>query len=101
MSTDGVSSDNLFQPEQGSQTARRSCIFTGRRTVAGWKKAEKGRRKDGGVGNKVKSRTKRKVKPNLRKVSMVIDGQVVRAYVSTKAIRSGLVIKPSRVKAKG
>ncbi len=72
----------------------RVCHFTGRRTVAGWTKCEKGKRRDGGVGNKIKGRTKRAVKPNLRKVRAVIDGKVVRVYASTKAIRSGLVIKP-------
>jgi large subunit ribosomal protein L28 len=72
----------------------RVCIFTQRHTVAGWTKAEKGKRKDGGVGNKVKGRTKRKVKPNLRKVRAVIDGKTVRVYASTKAIKSGFVVKP-------
>jgi len=77
---------------------RRSCHFTGRKTVAGWQKAEKGKRKDGGVGNKVKGRTKRKVKPNLRKVRCLIDGEVKRVYVSTRAIKSGLVVKPVKQK---
>ncbi len=72
----------------------RVCAFTGRRTVAGWTKSEKGKRKDGGVGNKVKGRTKRKVKPNLRKVRAVIDGKPCRVYASTRAIKSGLVVKP-------
>ena len=75
----------------------RVCHFTGRRTVSGWKKVEKGKRKDGGVGNKVKSRTKRLVKPNLKKVRAVVDGKVVRVYASTKAIKSGLIVKPSKV----
>ena len=35
------------------------CHFTGRKTVSGWTKSEKGKRRDGGVGNKVKGRTKR------------------------------------------
>jgi large subunit ribosomal protein L28 len=72
----------------------RVCHFTGRKTVTGWTKSEKGKRRDGGVGNKVKGRTKRKVKPNLKKVRCVIDGKVVRVYASTRAIRSGLVVKP-------
>ena len=73
---------------------RRSCHFTGRKTETGYKKAEKGAVRKGGVGNKVKSHTKRKVKPNLKKVRAVIDGKVCRVYASTKAIKSGLVIKP-------
>ncbi|MFW5844900.1 MAG: 50S ribosomal protein L28 [Planctomycetota bacterium] len=73
----------------------RVCTFTGRRTVTGWQKSEKGKRKDGGVGNKVKGRTKRKVRPNLRKVRTVVDGKTVRVYASTRAIKSGLVVKPT------
>ncbi|TVR09863.1 MAG: 50S ribosomal protein L28 [Planctomycetota bacterium] len=76
----------------------RVCAFTGRRTVAGWQKVEKGKRRDGGVGNKVKGRTKRMVKPNLRKVTTVIDGKVVKVYASARAIKSGLVVKPLKVK---
>ena len=72
------------------------CHFTGRRTVSGWTKSEKGKRKDGGVGNKVKGRTKRAVKPNLKKVRAVVDGKVVRVWASTKAIKSGMVVKPGK-----
>ena len=61
------------------------CHFTGRKTITGWIKSEKGARRDGGVGNKVKGRTKRKVKPNLKKLR--IQAGVFRA-----------VFKPSKVK---
>jgi large subunit ribosomal protein L28 len=73
------------------------CYFTGRKTITGWIKAEKGARRDGGVGNKVKGRTKRKVKPNLKKLRIVVDGQIKRVWVSTSAIKRGLVVKPSKV----
>ena len=43
------------------------CFFTGKKTQTGWIRAEKGARRDGGVGNKIKGRTKRKVKANLKK----------------------------------
>lgn len=76
----------------------RVCAFTGRRTTAGWQKVEKGKRRDGGVGNKVKGRTKRMVKPNLRKVTTVVDGKVVKVYASARAIKSGFVVKPIKVK---
>ncbi|MBN8526672.1 MAG: 50S ribosomal protein L28 [Planctomycetes bacterium] len=77
----------------------RECVFTGRRARGGWTKAEKGARRDGGVGNKIKGRTKRLVKPNLKKLRVVIDGEVQNVWVSTKAMRQGLVVKPMRVKA--
>ena len=73
------------------------CYFTGRKSQSGWTKAEKGAVRDGGVGNKIKGRTKRRVKPNLRKLRCVIDGQIKSVWVSTRAIKSGLVVKPSRV----
>ncbi len=76
----------------------RVCHFTGRRTQSGWTKAEKGATRDGGVGNKIKGRTKRQVKPNLKKVKAMIDGEVRSIYVSTRALKKGWVIKPSRVK---
>ncbi len=76
----------------------RVCYFTGRRTTSGWTKAEKGATRDGGVGNKIKGRTKRMVKPNLKKVKAMIDGEVRSIYVSTRALKKGWVIKPSRVK---
>ena len=77
----------------------RVCHFTGRKTSSGWTRAEKGAVRDGGVGNKIKGRTKRLVKPNLKKLRCVINGEVKSVYVSTRAIKKGLVIKPSRVKA--
>jgi large subunit ribosomal protein L28 len=77
----------------------RACVFTGVRARGGWTKAEKGARRDGGVGNKVKGRTKRLVRPNLKKLKCVIDGKVENVWVSTSAIKRGLVVKPSKVKA--
>ncbi len=52
----------------------------------------------GGVGTKITGITSRKFKPNIQKVRALIDGQIVRIKVSTKAIKSGLVIKPARRK---
>ncbi len=76
----------------------RKCVFTDRVARGGWTKAEKGARRDGGVGNKIKGRTKRMVKPNLKKLAIVLDGKVQRVWVSTKAMRQGLVVKPMKVK---
>ncbi|MEK7412866.1 MAG: L28 family ribosomal protein [Planctomycetota bacterium] len=77
----------------------RVCVFTGRRARGGWTKAEKGARRDGGVGNKIKGRSRRLVKPNLKKVRIMLDGKIQSVYVSTRAMKKGLVIKPLRVKA--
>jgi len=75
----------------------RVCHFTGKRTTVGRAYARRGKAKYlGGVGRKVTGRTKRKFKPNIQRVRAVIDGQVVRVAVSTKAIRDGLITKPAR-----
>ena len=75
----------------------RVCALTGKRTHAGRRYSRRGKAKYlGGVGRKITSKTKRKFKPNLQKVRAVVNGRVVRLRVSTRAIRSGLVVKPTK-----
>ncbi len=73
----------------------RVCYFTGKKTSFGNQKTHRGKAKYlGGVGTKVTGITARKFRPNIQKVRAIIDGQIVRVKVSTKAIRSGLITKP-------
>lgn len=73
----------------------RVCQFTGKKTTFGNQKTHRGKAKYlGGVGTKTTGITARKFKPNIQKVRAVVEGRVVRIKVSTKAIRSGLVVKP-------
>jgi large subunit ribosomal protein L28 len=75
----------------------RVCQITGKRTTAGRSIARRGKAKYlGGVGRKITGITKRKFKPNIQKVRAVIDGKVCRVKVSAKAIRMGLIEKPSK-----
>jgi len=75
----------------------RVCRFTGKRTIAGRSISRRGKAKrQGGVGKKVTGITKRKFKANIQKVRAVIDGKVCRIRVSAKAIRMGLIEKPSK-----
>ena len=75
----------------------RVCYFTGKKTSFGNQVTHRGKAKYlGGVGTKVTGVTARKFKPNIQKVRAVIDGQVVRIKVSTKAIRNGMITKPVR-----
>jgi len=75
----------------------RVCHFTGKKTRAGRSIARRGKAKYlGGVGRKVTGITKRKFKPNIQKVRALIDGNVVRIKVSAKAIRNGMVTKPTK-----
>ena len=77
----------------------RVCYFTGKRTTMGKQITHRGKAKYlGGVGTKITGITARKFKPNIQKVRAVIDGQIVRVKVSTKAIRNGMITKPVRRK---
>ncbi len=77
----------------------RVCEFTGRKTTFGNTYTHRGKAKYlGGVGTKVTGKTKRKFRPNIQKVTAVIDGVPTRIKVSTKAIRMGLVVKPLKRK---
>ena len=75
------------------------CAITGKKPVGGNKKRYRGKAKYlGGVGKKITGTTRRKFKANLQKVKCVVDGKVKKVWVSAAAIRSGLVVKPVKVK---
>jgi len=75
----------------------RVCPYTGKKTRAGRSISRRGKAKYlGGVGRKITSRTKRKFKPNMQRVRALVDGKVCRVYVSTKALRLGLITKPPK-----
>jgi large subunit ribosomal protein L28 len=75
----------------------RECYFTGKRTIFGNSITRRGKAKRlGGVGKKVTGITRRKFKPNIQKVRAVVDGKVRRVRVSAKAIRMGLIQKPTK-----
>jgi large subunit ribosomal protein L28 len=73
------------------------CVYTGRRTKIGRQCTYRGKAKYlGGVGIKITGRSSRKFKPNLQKVRVVIDGKPQRVWASTKALKTGVVIKRVR-----
>ncbi len=75
----------------------RVCYFTGKKTTFGNQKTHRGKAKYlGGVGTKITGITARKFRPNIQRVRAVIDGAVVRIKVSTKALRNGMVVKPTK-----
>ena len=75
----------------------RVCPMTGKKTSSGRKYARRGKAKYlGGVGIKTTGKTKRKFKANMQRVRAIVDGEVKRINVSTKAIRNGLIIKPPK-----
>ena len=71
----------------------RVCPVTGRRTRVGNSVAHRGLAKaKGGVGLRCTGRTKRKFKPNIQKIRVLLpDGTVTRVRLSTKALKSGHV----------
>ncbi len=77
----------------------RVCEFTGKRTSTGHTYTLRGKAKYlGGVGTKVTGKTRRTFKPNIQTVTAVVDGEVRRVKVSTKAIKQGLIVKPLKRK---
>ena len=75
------------------------CHFTGKKTGFGKQRTYRGQKiSKGGFGLKPTGITRRTFRPNLQTVSAVIDGRPQRVKVSTKAIKSGLVVKPLKRK---
>lgn len=77
----------------------RQCHYTGKKTTFGKTRTYRGQKvKKGGFGLKPTGITRRTFKPNLQKVTAVVDGRTQKVLVSAKAIRSGLVVKPLKRK---
>jgi large subunit ribosomal protein L28 len=77
----------------------RVCAFTGKKTSFGKKRAWRGQAiTKGGFGLKPTGISPRTFRPNLQNVTAIIDGAPTRIKASTRAIRSGLVIKPLKRK---
>ena len=75
------------------------CHFTGKKTSFGKKRVYRGQKiSKGGFGLKPTGITRRKFRPNLQNVTALVDGKPTRVKASTKAIRTGLVIKPLKRK---
>ena len=77
----------------------RVCQLTGKKTSTGKTRTYRGQKiSKGGFGLKPTGITKRTFKPNLQKVNALVDGKPMKIRVSTKAIKSGLVVKPLKRK---
>ncbi|MGD9789329.1 MAG: bL28 family ribosomal protein [Phycisphaerales bacterium] len=71
-----------------------TCAFTGKTVSRGFKRAWRGQAiAKGGFGLKPTGITRRTFKPNLQDVVALIDGRQERVRASTKAIRTGMVVK--------
>ncbi len=78
----------------------RECYFTGKRTTFGNQIARSGAAiKKGGFGLHISGKSRRTFKPNLQKMRIVDENGVARrVYVSTEAVKNGLVVKPLKRK---
>jgi large subunit ribosomal protein L28 len=73
------------------------CHFTGKKSSFGKQRTYRGQKiVKGGFGLKPTGITRRKFRPNLQKVTALIDGRPTRVLASAKAIKQGLVVKPLR-----
>jgi len=70
------------------------CLFCGKKSVAGKVIVRKGlAKKKGGTGSKISRRTKREFLPNLQKMRILVNGHPKKAYICTKCIKKGNIIK--------
>ena len=71
------------------------CAITGKRPVKGGRIIRKGlTKKSGGIGTSLVKNTRRRFKPNLQRIRVMLpSGQVKRMWVSVKAIKAGKVQK--------
>jgi large subunit ribosomal protein L28 len=76
----------------------RICQITGKRPTKGSIIHRKGQsKKSGGIGTHVTKVTKRKFRPNLQRVRVVLpSGQVKRMLVCVKAIKAGKITKAGK-----
>ena len=75
------------------------CFLTGKKPSMGNQICRRGKAKYlGGVGKKTTGVSRRKFKPNLQKVKIMVDGKIKTVRVAVSAIRSGLVAKPIKRK---
>ena len=73
------------------------CEVGGKKRSVGNSISRRGKAKYlGGVGKKITGITRRKFRPNLQRLKVVIDGAVRRARVCTQCLRSGRVQRPQR-----
>jgi large subunit ribosomal protein L28 len=81
-----VEYDRKYQPRRfvgnksiGGTKMAKVCFFTGRKTVSGQNRSH------------AMNKTKRTVKPNLQKVTVLIDGKPKKVWASARALKSGKV----------
>lgn len=79
----------------------RECAITGKKTRSQTTSKRKGSpKKKGGVGLKQVGVHKRKIKPNLQKRTIWVDGKPQKVWLSTQALRSidpTMLVNPNKL----
>jgi len=76
----------------------RTCYICGKGTTSGGSTKRRGlAKRKGGVGRRITGRSKRKFKPNLKKVKTLVDGKIKKIYVCTKCLKADKVKKVVQV----
>lgn len=77
----------------------RVCKLTGARTTKGNRVRYRGKAKYlGGIGKKVTSISRRSFKPNLQKVTTLVDGKKTVISATARALKKGTVVKAPKRK---
>ena len=72
----------------------KKCAICGKKPLTGKKVVRKGMlKKHGGTGSKISRWSKRKFNPNLQKMRLMVGGKITRAFVCTKCIKKGGLVK--------
>ena len=75
----GASTSVILDLIGGNTEMAKVCYFTGRKTVSGNNRSH------------AMNKTKRAVKPNLQKVTILVDGKPKKVWASARALKSGKV----------
>lgn len=75
----------------------RVCEYCGKGTTSGGSIVRRGLpKKKGGVGLRTTGRSKRTFKPNVQRVSAIVDGSPTRVRICTRCLKSNVVQKHAR-----
>lgn len=75
----------------------RACHFSKKATRVGGRILRRGlAKKFGGVGSRIIARNKRDFRPNLQRVTAVVDGRVKRIWIAASEIKAGKLVRPPK-----
>ena len=77
----------------------RRCYICGKGPVAGGTLTRKGKpKRQGGIGEHIARRNKRRFLPNLQPARVLINGHIKKIVVCTKCIKKGRLVRATKAK---